>query len=604
MAKFSSVLLVACATLGACSGVVNVPSDVRGLDAAAPADESGPVPTGTVRDDAATGVDAGRSAAASGRGREDSASASVDASGGSADAASTAAPAVVDVGAAVQDNGDCPKDAPRPVTRVRVFAADGQGDKLVGARIQGSNTGPTLDFVDLATVERAPPDGGHAELTIAEPKLYRWVKYYAGEDSPGALAELELYAGDVLLDGKGFGTASADGKAPYASALDGDRATAFAGSTAGGSYVGLDLGGTYVASAPTFTPPGGALAAPGSVTLASSTPGAKIRYTTDGTSPSRSSGSEYGAPVPVASGATTLKAIAYADCYFDSEIAESTYRVGQTAAPATSGLKSYHIGNSLTDTINPWLEPIADSTGVDHQFSRWTMPGTPLGWIWDHRGPNDDGIGTPGEAKVFDSWVKTFAPIDHISVQPYSDPTLSTQAGAAINMFKAARAASPDVQFWIYDQWPSPVTKQWQEDSFANWAPDGQPKPPAPKTWEEAVTGQVRYHEAFRKYVDDAVEGKPVLVVPAGLALLELKKEIDRGAVPGINDFFGWAFGDEIHLHAPAQYLVSLVFYACMYKQTPEGRVKFVEPSLTPEQGRLFQQIAWRVVSGYAWSGL
>jgi hypothetical protein len=498
----------------------------------------------------------------------------------------------------------CPAGAPRAIDRVRLYPQAGQGQKLVGALIQGSNTGPTLDFVDLARVDTALVDGAFTELKFTNDKLYRWVKFYASKESAGGLSEVEFYAGAQRLTGAAFGTENADGNNPFANALDGKPATAFVGATAGGSYVGYDIGGAFVAEAPTFTPPAGASSKAVDVAIASSTPGAVVRYTRDGSNPNKTNGLTYGAPVRVESGSVNLKAVASADCYFDSEVSEAVFKVGTSTAPVTKGLKNYHIGNSLTDTINPWLEPIADSTGVDHTYSRWTMPGTTIGWIWEHRGPDDSGIGTPEGARLFDTWVKTFAPFDHMTVQPYADPTLETQAGPAIQMFNAARANSPNVQLWIYDQWPSRDESEWKQDGFATYAPKGQTAPAAPTSWENALMGQVRYHELFRQYVDDAAEGKGVLIVPAGLALLELKRRIDQGKMPGMSDFFGTMFQDVIHLNPRAQYLVALVFYSCLYKQTPEGHVTFNEPTLSAEQATIFKQIAWTAASTYRWSGI
>lgn len=580
----------------ACNGSVGTPpidprgddrdgDDVMGYQGDAGSDGRRRLPDGGVRD-----LDGGRTAISDGRTptRGDSAQ------GGGQGEAST--------GRGRTDG--CPEDAPRVVTKVRLRAAKGQGDQLIGAVIQGSNTGTTLDFVDLAKVVAAPSDGAFTELEIENAKLYRWLKYYAPPGSAGGLAELEFYAGDVKVEGRSFGTVNPDGNHAFGEALDGDASTYFVGTTPGGSYVGLDVGGDFVTAEPTFTPPPGVLSAATDVEISTTTPGAKVRYTLGTTPPSSTSGTEYTAPIRVENTSMSIQAVAYADCYFDSPARSARFSIGTVGEPVTRGLKSYHIGNSLTDTINPWLEPIADSTGVDHEFSRWTMPGTTLGWIWSHRGPNDSGIGTPEDARLFDSWVKTFAPIDHLTLQPYSDPTLDQEGGVAIEMFDAARAESPQLQLWIYDQWPQRAEPEWSNDALANYKGPNGVQPPKPTSWEDAVAGQLRYHEMFRQFVDDGASGKPVRIIPAGLALRELKRQMDAGQIPGLNDFFGSMFQDYIHLNPPAQYLVALVFYACLYQQTPEGHVTFSEPSLTPEQTLAFQRIAWKVASEYRWAGI
>lgn len=82
-------------------------------------------------------------------------------------------------------------------------------------------------------------------------------------------------------------------------------------------------GGVY-AEIPVFDPAGGTYMAPINVTLSSATPGATIRYTTDGTDPSTTAGTIYSGAINV-SATTTIKAIAYAAGYNPSSISTATY---------------------------------------------------------------------------------------------------------------------------------------------------------------------------------------------------------------------------------------------------------------------------------------
>jgi hypothetical protein len=198
-------------------------------------------------------------------------------------------------------------------------------------------------------------------------------------------------------------------------------------------------------------------------------------------------------------------------------------------------------------------------------------------------------------------------------VQPFADPLLQTQGGAAIEIFQNAMKDSPSLQPWIYAQWANQFAstdngKQgYLVDGFARGDPNaGWPRPsqPVPETWQDTTTAQMRYYEAFRDYVDQRVDGKKVLVVPAGPALVELKRRIDQKLVPGMTDFFGSIFADYLHLTDPGQYLVSLVFYSCFYRQSPEGRVMIKPSILTAEQASMFQRIAWEVASSYPLSGI
>ncbi len=103
--------------------------------------------------------------------------------------------------------------------------------------------------------------------------------------------------------------------------------------------------------------------ATGKITLASTTPGATIYYTTNGTTPSSSNGNTYSSPFDV-SAATTIKAIATKTGYWDSEVTIKSY--SQAATPsiqnngsnaisitcATAGVTIYYTTNGSTPTTS------------------------------------------------------------------------------------------------------------------------------------------------------------------------------------------------------------------------------------------------------------
>ncbi len=103
--------------------------------------------------------------------------------------------------------------------------------------------------------------------------------------------------------------------------------------------------------------------------------------------------------------------------------------------------------------------------------------------------------------------------------------------------------------------------------------------------------------------MDDQNEGKPIRIVPGGLALARLKQEIEAGRVPGIRDFFASQFADDLHLSAKGAYLIGLVHYACIYRRDPSG-IKSAGPGLTAEQAAIYQRIAWETVRRYKWAGV
>lgn len=98
--------------------------------------------------------------------------------------------------------------------------------------------------------------------------------------------------------------------------------------------VGCSGGGTgtsspppQTAATPTLSPAPGIFTTGQSVTLADSTTGTTIYYTTDGTTPTASS-STYTSPIPFTVD-TTINAIAVAQGYTNSSVAQGLYQVAR-----------------------------------------------------------------------------------------------------------------------------------------------------------------------------------------------------------------------------------------------------------------------------------
>ncbi len=78
---------------------------------------------------------------------------------------------------------------------------------------------------------------------------------------------------------------------------------------------------------PAFTPPPGTYTSAPTVSISTSTAGASIRYTTDGSTPSSTHGTLYGGPLTLGT-TTTLRAIAYQSGLTPSSVRGGTYTVG------------------------------------------------------------------------------------------------------------------------------------------------------------------------------------------------------------------------------------------------------------------------------------
>lgn len=138
----------------------------------------------------------------------------------------------------------------------------------------------------------------------------------------------------------------------------------------------------FAVATPTFSPAAGAYSAAQTVTISDATPGAVIRYTTDGSTPTSAS-AQYTAPLTVNS-TQTVKAIAVLSGYTNSAVGSSAYTITlPTATPSispaggtytatqtvsitdsTPGATIYYTTNGSTPTTGstPYTAPISVST--------------------------------------------------------------------------------------------------------------------------------------------------------------------------------------------------------------------------------------------------
>ena len=130
------------------------------------------------------------------------------------------------------------------------------------------------------------------------------------------------------------------------------------------------------AATPTFTPAAGTYLTTQSVSISSTTEGATIYYTTDGSEPTTSS-SVYSTPITVSS-SMTIKAIAAADGYENSAVAEATYTINEPMTIAAARVLANN-QNACVEGIVIFLDGrnvyIQDETaGIDLYLNTNTVP--------------------------------------------------------------------------------------------------------------------------------------------------------------------------------------------------------------------------------------
>jgi RHS repeat-associated protein len=154
-----------------------------------------------------------------------------------------------------------------------------------------------------------------------------------------------------------IGVSQLQGASHFGGILDEIRVSNIARSAAwiGTEYNNQNSPGTFLTlgmgtvATPTLSPSGGTYNGAQTVTIATTTPGATIVYTTDGTTPSQGHGTA-GTSVIVRSGTVTIKAFAYETAWLDSPVATATYTIAGTATqpnPPPVGTPGADSGNGM-----------------------------------------------------------------------------------------------------------------------------------------------------------------------------------------------------------------------------------------------------------------
>lgn len=515
------------------------------------------------------------------------------------------------------------KDTRLPVNKVRIYPADGDVSALSNATVNGSKSSPTNDFDKLADVNTTLIDGSYVEVSFNNDQIYRYVKLMSAEGTSGKVAEIQFYNNDTLLSGEAFSTV-AEENYPASNAFDFDTDTYYKGLSPNGNYIGLDFGGDYECYQPRFDPQSGRYDQPFEISISTETEGADIYYTLDGKLPNTSS-IKYTGPFSIQEGAATVvRAVAVKDGLQNSSVASAGYGY-KCEAPIVRGLRTYHLGNSLTDTLDSYFKSVCDSAGYDHQYMKWSIPGAGIKYLWETQ---NGGFGLSWQDKDADGILAgTYAvdrvfPIDVLLNQPFCNPEqpVPQEADTIMNFYKKAHEKSPDLRYVVYGQWANgfygtdPGNPNLGADRFCN--PDiglGIPSaPPRATNWEEATSNGYVYHEALADEIDKKIqafqgEHEKVNVVPSGFSLIAFKNAIKEGKIEGVSDWDAAIFqdaGDKIHLADLGKYMIALTTFSVIYKQNPTGVVTVKPASISEAAAAEMAKIAWNVCINYRYSGV
>jgi hypothetical protein len=269
--------------------------------------------------------------------------------------------------------------------------------------------------------------------------------------------------------------------------------------------------------------------------------------------------------------------------------------LANVAAHSEETLRVYHVGNSVTDTINyNGLRQLAESRGHKYVFGRHMIPGAPLSWIWGHpnEGFTEEPFGYYPKALPNYEW-------DVLTLQPF-DRHLDDDDGdlaTAKNYIDLALRKSPNLRVYIYSRWPRreedgslDFEKKWVRTYTGGW--DGTEET---KDYFEKLTFELR--KAYPKLQDR------IFLVPVGDVLYELNQRIKAGQVPGYTSITQ-VYADGIHFNDVGSYIVGSTFYTTLYKENPKGLTASPYKVNNPQLVSILNDAVWKVVSTHPLSGV
>lgn len=276
--------------------------------------------------------------------------------------------------------------------------------------------------------------------------------------------------------------------------------------------------------------------------------------------------------------------------------------------PVTQPLNVYHLGHSLVGKDMPVM--LAQLAGEKHQFSSQLGWGATLQSHWD---PEIQINGFDSENKH----AEYRDPMDAIESQQYDAFVMTemVEIESAIKYFNSSEylakfAAkinndSPETIIYFYESWHE-VTDP------AGWINrlDNDLK----KYWEDGILLKA----LAEVNSDNKNNNITIYMIPAGQVMSAFFKEVERlggiGNIKQPEDIFGRKEDgslDPIHLNDIGNYLVALVHYSVLYRQSPEGLPYELKKAdgknaLAPSEktALLMQKITWDVVKGYPKAGI
>ena len=271
-------------------------------------------------------------------------------------------------------------------------------------------------------------------------------------------------------------------------------------------------------------------------------------------------------------------------------------------AQAQQHIDGYFLGNSLTANVRlAWLEAIVDGDNPNTlDVTETIVPGTPIDFLYNNRTAEIQSTFDQGDWEV-------------ATLQPYLRNLQQDIAGVT-NMLNAGLPQNPQIQFYIYAQWPVDngfdYSMQWlQEVSnyLATGSEAGRIQPQRTQMYYEALT------EAFRTEVasgGNLPDGANLMrMIPVGHLMFVIDQLIKAGEITELTSTEDFLIG--VHAENNGMFMAGMTFYATLFGESPEGlpleeyqgdggSTRFISPQLA----QTIRRNAWGVVTGHPLAGV
>ena len=260
---------------------------------------------------------------------------------------------------------------------------------------------------------------------------------------------------------------------------------------------------------------------------------------------------------------------------------------------ASAAFSVLMIGHSLFGQTGPdMLDAALEARAGAAQVQAQIINGAPLQYNWEH---SAEAEGVDARVILPDGGISHVILTEALPLANHMQ--WSDTARSAMNFAEIALAANPDTRIYLQETWHS-----LNSGTGVQIAHDAGAATPWRLRLDQDLAQWESILAQMRALAPEAASR--IGLIPAGQAMGRLSDEIDAGHVPGVASI-GHFFADDIHLNAAGHYFVSMVQYAVLTGDDPQGLPHRVKDRWGAELdgpgatlAAILQRVAWETVEG------